>query len=317
MTTYYPDWVGTPREAISLRHVLHMESGLDWNEDYAPDSLATSDIIDMVAFQGDQQAFAASRPAAVAPGTRFNYSSGDSMLLSGVIEQATGMKVEDYARTKLLDPIGIETLDWWEDAEGHNLTYCCVDSTSRDFARFGLLYLEGGLWGSDQVVPASWVSDSIADTSATFDGYGYQWWLDLDAGGPLPPYFSAIGVDGQYIYVVPDLDLVVVRNGRYTKSECPSVADPNLFTYYPSQGLVPGQGTVGPDSWSTVEFLTPIVEAVTRAPAPDAEDTGAHPASVPEPPSDASAAHTEAEDCANVTGPTAATPVSATPAFTG
>ena len=120
------------------------------------------------------------------------------------------------------------------------------------------------------MVPESWVEDSIGDTAATTDGYGYQWWLDLGGDDGLPPYYSARGHDGQYIYVIPSLDLVVVRNGTYAKSPCPAIADPNLFTYLPSDGLVPGEGTVGPDNgWSDRAFLTPIVESLT-GPAPDA-----------------------------------------------
>jgi len=263
MTTYFPDWAGTPKAAITLRHVLHMESGLDWDEDYDPSALASSEIIAMVGTQSNQLAFAAGIPSAAAPGTRFNYSSGDSMLLSGVIERATGRTVEAYAHEKLLDPIGIGQFDWWRDAAGHTLTYCCVDTTSRDFARFGLLYLRGGLWDATQVVPASWASDSITNTANTYSGYGYQWWLRMSQGGTIPPYYSALGHDGQYIYIIPSLDLVVVRNGTYGKSPCAPVADPALLPYYPPQGLVPGQGTAPPNSWSDTQFLAPIVASIT------------------------------------------------------
>lgn len=270
MTTYYPDWAGTPRASITLRDVLHMESGLDWQEDYDPTSLGSSQIINMVALQSDQLAYAAGRPAAHPPGTWFNYSSGDAMLLSGVLQQATGMSVEAYAHQVLLGQIGIGPFEWWQDAAGHTLTYCCVDTTSRDFARFGLLYLRDGLWGGQQVVPASWVHDSITDTAHSYSGYGYQWWLDLGGSGSIPPYYSARGHDGQYIYVIPSLDLVVVRNGTYVKSPCPPVANPALLPYYPPSGLVPGQGTTPPDSWSDEQFLGPIVASITGAPGASA-----------------------------------------------
>jgi len=271
MANYFPEFVGTPREAITLRHVLHMESGLDWLEDYNPATIATSDIVQMVALHPDQLAFAASQPYRVAPGTEFNYSSGDSMLLSGVLEQATGMPAHEYARQKLFAPIGMDQVDWWRDAAGNTLTYCCVDTPSRDFARFGLLYLRGGVWNGVDVVPPAWVNDSLSDTAASADFYGYQWWLEPTGSGIVPPYFSARGHDGQFIYVIPSLDLVVVRNGTYVKSPCPPVADPNLLYYYPPSGLVPGQGTSPPDTyWSDMEFLEPIVASITGAPgAPD------------------------------------------------
>ena len=258
MTTYFPDWVGTPREDITLRHVLTMSSGLQWNESYSPGSAGTSNIIQMVAAHLDQLAYAASTPLAVPPGTFFNYSSGDSMLLSGVLEQATGVPAHEYAREKIFEPIGMDQAELWTDAAGHGLTYCCVDTTTRGFARFGQLYLQGGRWGDEQVVPSSWVAESISPSSAS-DGYGYQWWLSTVSGRSV---FTARGHDGQYVYVVPSLELVVARNGTYYKSTGPASADPNLVVHLPPQGLIPGAGSVPPSSWSDSEFLGSIIASV-------------------------------------------------------
>ncbi len=328
MSAYYPDWAGTAKGAITLRHVLHMESGLAWNEDYDPTGLGTSQVGQMVALEADQLAFAASRPAEVAPGTRFNYSSGDTMLLSGVLQQATGMTPEQYAQQVLFAPIGMSKVEWWRDAAGHTLTYCCLDTTSRDFARFGLLYLRGGSWNGTQVVPAAWVDASVTDTAASYGGYGYQWWLDPSGAGVVPPFFSAQGHDGQFIYVIPSLDLVVVRNGTYVKSPCPPVADPSLLPYYPPSGLVPGQGTVPPDSWSDRAFLTPIVQSFTGAgggAAREAMGAAAEPAAAP---GSTRAAQAAPAPCPAGSAPTSATaplsPATApsaaavvTPQFTG
>jgi CubicO group peptidase (beta-lactamase class C family) len=261
MTTYFPDWATRGLGDVTLRDVLEMSSGLAWNESYSPSDLGSSDVIKMVVQEPDELAYAASRPKADPPGTRFNYTSGGAMLLSGVLQQATGESVEAYANDKLWKPLHVSKVDMWADAAGHTLTYCCVDTTSRDFARFGLLYLDRGRWGSRQVVPASWVATSVAGSRAAPDTYGLQWWLD-DAEGVPHDMFSARGHDGQYIYVIPSLDLVVVRNGAYTKFDGPSVADPNLFGRYPSGGLVPGQGTTPPDDWDDSAFLRPIVESI-------------------------------------------------------
>jgi CubicO group peptidase (beta-lactamase class C family) len=326
MTTYFPEWAGTPREAITLRHVLHMESGLDWLEDYDPTSLASSQIVQMVATQPDQLAYAAGRPARVPPGTAFNYSSGDTMLLSAVLAQATGMAPDDYARQKLFGPLGIDQIDWWRDAAGHTLTYCCVDTTSRDFARFGLLYLRGGAWGPTQVVPAAWVDASLTDTAATYERYGYQWWLRPSGSGTVPPYFAALGHDGQFTYVIPSLDLVVVRNGTYAKSPCPPIADPNLVYYYPPSGLVPGQGTTPPDSWDDEAFLGPIVASLTGSQdAARAERAGLAGSPVPVERAATAAAAACPGSTSSTTGPTspplAVAPaggiVAMTPRFTG
>lgn len=266
MTTYYPEWKGTPKEAITLRHVLWMSSGLEFTESYAPETFDRSDIIQMVVFQLDQLAYAASRPLAHQPGTRFNYSSGDTMILSGVLQKATGMPADEYITQKLLDPIAMEKVEWWRDASGHTLGYCCFDTTSRGYARFGQLYLQGGEWGGQQVIPKSWVDASWAPSPAN-DGYGYQWWLNRgDDEDPeaadRPDVFSARGHDGQFTYVIPELDMVVVRNGSYSKYAGAPVADPNLFGFYPPQNIVPGQGTAPPDSWNDWDFLAPIIDSV-------------------------------------------------------
>ena len=248
MTTWYPDFAGTEREDMTLRDVLQMGSGLDWVEDYDPASAAESDIIRMVTGERDQLAYAASQPAEVAPGSRFSYSSGDTMLLSGVIEQATGMPADAYATDVLFEPLGLDRAEWWRDGAGHTLTYCCFDSTSRDFARFGQLYLQGGRWGDRQVVPEQWVDDSLVPSDASEeagDPYGYQWWLG-EPEGIDEDVFAAVGHDGQWIYVIPGLDMVVVRNGTYVKNPGPPVADPNLFPVYPSDGLVAGPGDLAP-----------------------------------------------------------------------
>ena len=106
------------------------------------------------------------------------------MLLSGVLEQATGVPVHEYAADKLFEPLDVEQAEWWRDAAGHTLTYCCLDTTSRGFARFGLLYLRDGKWGRDRLVPRPWVRDSLEGAPAAPDGYGYQWWLGDVAGVP-------------------------------------------------------------------------------------------------------------------------------------
>ncbi len=262
MADYYPDWKGTAKEAITLRHVLWMSSGLAFTESYAPDSFDTSDIIQMVVFRLDQLTYAAARPFAHEPGTVFNYSSGDTMLLAGVIEKATGMPADEYAEQKLLDPIAMEKVEWWRDGAGHTLGYCCFDTTSRGYARFGQLYLQGGEWHGEQIVPEEWVEASWTPSPA-YDGYGYQWWLDAaEPEEGLPAVYSARGHDGQYAYVIPEYDMVVVRNGSYSKHPGAPVADPALFGKYPPQNLVPGQGTAPPDEWNQWAFLGPILESV-------------------------------------------------------
>lgn len=262
MARYIPAWSGTAREAITLRDVLWMSSGLQWTEEY--DDL-TSDIAGLVLRERDPLSYVASREVGVAPGTVFNYSSGDTLLLSAVLEAATGMSAAAFAEQRIFAPLGMQRAEWWSDRSGHTLTFCCIDSTARDFARFGLLFLRKGRWRDATVVPPRWVEESTTSSPA-YIGYGYQWWLlGEDTPGVPPDTYAAIGVDGQYIYVVPGLDLVVVRSGRYAKAAGPAVADPVLYPFLPAGGLFPGRGTVPPDEWDDGEFLAPIVASIREA----------------------------------------------------
>lgn len=259
MAEYIPEWAGTPHEAITLRDVLWMSSGLDWTEIYDD---VFSDVVYLVARARDPIAFAASQEVGTVPGTFFNYSSGDSMLLSAVIEAATGMSAADFAAERLFGPLGMRRAEWWSDRSGHTLTYCCVDTTSRDFARFGLLFLRNGRWRGERLISERWVADSTTSSPA-YVGYGYQWWLiGKDTPGVPADTYAALGVDGQYIYVVPSLDLVVVRNGLYWKHDGPPVADPVLFPLLPPLGVIPGQGSLPPDSWDDGEFFAPILASM-------------------------------------------------------
>lgn len=262
-SAYLTEWKGTDKAAITVEDILHMQSGLQWDEDYRPSSLETSDVVQM-GLRANELQYAADRPVAVPPGTVFNYSSGDAMILAGVVEGAVGEPMRDYAAEHLFEPIGMEQADWWEDAEGNTLGYCCLDSTARGFARFGLLYLREGRWGDEQVIPEAWVRTSVENASPQPDdpGYGYMWWLLDDVDGVPDDAYAAQGHDGQFIYVIPSLDLVVVRTGTYVKDPGPSTADPNLFGVYPPDDLVPGKGTKPPDEWDEGAFLRPIVESV-------------------------------------------------------
>ncbi len=259
MSDYIPSWQGTKKESIRLRDALSMTSGLNWFETF---DLTNSNVAQMALSNPDELAYAASIDAAHPPDTVFNYSSGDAMLVSAVLQKATGMRADQYATQVLFKPLGLSQVDWWRDAADHTLTYCCIDTTSRSFARFGLLYLHHGASGNDHIVPRDWV---VASTSPNdvYEGYGYLWWLSGRVKPGLPAdTFSARGQDDQYIYVVPSRDLVVVRNGLYVKYDGPPVADPALFPLYPCNGYLAGKGTVPADSWSDQEFLTPILNSI-------------------------------------------------------
>jgi CubicO group peptidase (beta-lactamase class C family) len=247
MDQFFPAWKGDDRSAISLHSLLEMRSGLQWNEalDDAQFHINTP----------DQLTTSAERPAARPPGTQFNYSSADSMLLSGVIEQSTGEIAGDFAQQNLFGPIGMNA-EWWTDAAGNTLTYCCIDTTTRDFARFGLLFARGGKWRDKQVVSKDWV-DLATHPDPGLPFYALQWWTDVQGlvvNGAPAELFTARGLDSQNIYVFPSLDLVVVRNGIYHRIGDRAVREGNnLLT------------TLSPDSWDDVAFLGPVLRAIDPA----------------------------------------------------
>jgi CubicO group peptidase (beta-lactamase class C family) len=220
-----PEWSdpADPRHAITLRHLLAMRDGLDFVEDYVDDRV--SDVIKMLFGEGqpDMAHFAADRPLAAPPGTRFNYSSGTSNIISGIVARTVGPG-EDYARflhRRLFGPLGMASADPEFDEAGTWVASSYVLATARDYARFGLLYLRDGMWDGVRVLPAGWVD--YGRTMVSIDDpedpspHGAHWWgVRGDMLEHLDPLgtFRASGYEGQTITICPALDLVLVRLGK-------------------------------------------------------------------------------------------------------
>lgn len=214
-----PEWsgAGDPRATITVDQLLRMSSGLEWIEVYLPDQ--PSDVIRMLFGDGqaDMGAFAASFPLSQPPGTTFYYSSGTTNIVSRLLAQVIDARGEvflAFMRERLFGPLGLESAEPRFDASGTFIgsSYCFC--TPRDFARFGLLYLRGGVWEGRRLLPAAWVdyARTLGGIDPVDGPYGAHWWLDL-AG---PGSFSANGHEGQYIVLCPDRDLIIVRNGVTT-----------------------------------------------------------------------------------------------------
>jgi CubicO group peptidase (beta-lactamase class C family) len=214
-----PEWSdpADPRHAITLRHLLAMRDGLDWTEDYVDDRV--SDVIEMLfgEHQSDMAHFAADRPPAAPPDTRFNYSSGTSNIVSGVVARTLGPG-EEYARflhRALFAPLGMTSADPEFDEAGTWVASSYLRATARDWARFGLFYLRDGAWDGVRLLPPGWVDYARTMVSVDEDGepYGAHWWGEA-GGDPALGTFRAAGYEGQSISVCPSLDLVVVRLGK-------------------------------------------------------------------------------------------------------
>ncbi|MBK0401356.1 serine hydrolase [Adhaeribacter sp. BT258] len=217
VSEFLPEFKNGGKEKITIRHLLAMSSGLDWDESYSnPLSMTTE------AYYGqDLKALINRQEVETDPGKTFHYKSGNTQILAMVLEAAAGQKLADYAATRLWQPLGAEqTAEWSLDKEnGTEKAYCCLYSNARDFARLGQLYLKNGIWKGDTIIDPAYVQESLTPTGlkdeltgAKGDFYGYHWWL-------IPNYknfkaFYARGILGQYIIVIPEKEMVIVRLGE-------------------------------------------------------------------------------------------------------
>ncbi len=224
-----PEWAspGDPRHAITTDQLLRMSSGLDFREDY--DDAGASDVIAMLfgAGKSDTAAYAAASPLIHPPGQVWHYSSGTSNLLAraaGLITGLSGGAFRDFMFRELFTPLGMRSAQPKFDAAGTVIGSSFCFCTARDFARFGLLYLRDGIWEDRRILPQGWVDHARTPTPVPETerlGYGAHWWLGM-AG---PGSFSANGYEGQYTVLVPELDLILVRNGRSSLLQKEAVMD--------------------------------------------------------------------------------------------
>jgi CubicO group peptidase (beta-lactamase class C family) len=215
VTDYVPELAERdPRfEQITLRHLLTMSSGLRYQEQEFPlpwgDDIATYYGTDLreVAIDGAEIV----RP----PGQEWLYNNYNPLLLGLVLERATSMSVSEYMASRLWQPLGAEQdASWSLDSEesGFEKMESGLNATAVDYARFGALYLHNGEWNGSQIVSADWIrAATAADTSTDPNAsYQYFWWVDLAR----PGRFYGLGNYGQYLYVAPDTNTVIVRLGR-------------------------------------------------------------------------------------------------------
>lgn len=190
------------KNEILVEHLLSMDSGIEWME---PLHSGLNDLWGIIEADDPVQYFF--NPALVEePGTVYNYNSGGSHLLSILVQEASGKKAVDFAAERLFHPLGIRDYAWQEDFTGHSVGGTGLELRAEDMAKIGQLYLDGGQWQGEQIIPADWVVEStrIHSDPPTDVGYGYQWWIR-----PEGDYYS-LGWGGQQIRVFPEQDMVVV-----------------------------------------------------------------------------------------------------------
>ena len=218
-----PEWSapGDPRGRITLDHLLRMSSGLEFNDSNPP----LTDSVIMFGYN-DMAAFAARKPLVAEPNSRFSYSNGTTAIISRLIRSAVGGSDTDYfsfPRRALFDRLGMRSAILEPDAAGTFVGSTYMYATARDWARFGLLYLQDGIWEGERILPEGWVAYSTTLTPTDPRGeYGAHFWTNSsrDKNGEQGQWpnlpgdaFFALGYDGQSLTIIPSRRLVVVRLG--------------------------------------------------------------------------------------------------------
>ncbi len=212
VTQYAPLLIGSAYDGATLRDVLQMQSGVDFDEDYLDYDSDINRMGRVLALGGSMDAFAAGlKNRSNAPGTQWQYVSIDTHVVGMVVRGATGRTITDLLAEKIIGPLGFEAEPiYLTDGNGVEFVLGGLNLRTRDYARFGQMITNGGLWGGVQIVPADWITASTtpsADTAPGAIGYGYQWWIPE---GSTPGQFMAQGIYGQFIYVDQPRNVVIV-----------------------------------------------------------------------------------------------------------
>lgn len=209
----FDEWKNDERKNITIHNLLQMNSGLEWDENYN----SISDVTKMLFLEEDMTKVQLEKPLIGKPNERWNYSSGTTNLLSGILRKQFDSHQEylDFWYTNLIDKIGMNSMVIETDAKGNYVGSSYAWATARDWAKLGLLYLHNGNWNGTNLFDKDWVDYATTPTPTSDGWYGAQIWLN--AGGRYPDLpknmFSFDGYQGQYVFIIPDYDLVIVRLG--------------------------------------------------------------------------------------------------------
>ena len=217
--TGIPEWQGDERAAITLNDLMQMQSGLQWNEDYGN----RSDVNLMLHREKDMGLFAIDKPLEHKPGTFWYYSSGSTNIVMRFLRGkfASDKEFLTYYRERVFAPLGIRNAVFEPDMSGTPVGSSYLYVTAREYASFGQLFLNDGVFQGRRILPEGWVNYSVTPASASNDGYGAFFWLNKDKFWPDIPedMFNCQGHDGQEIFIIPSKDLVVVVLGYSPKPD--------------------------------------------------------------------------------------------------
>lgn len=218
VSEYIPDLRGSAYDEVTIRQLLAMSSGVEWNEDYEDPNADVARFNNAKPDPGLDATVSYMRklPRAHAPGEVWHYNTGETNLIGVLVTTVTGKSLAQYLQERVWHPAGMEsTATWLQGKSGHEIAGCCLQASTRDFARFGLFVLANGRAGDEQIVPEDWFSQAIVkqkDIGAPGRGYGFQWWTYDDGS------VAAQGIFGQGIFIDPARQLVIASNSSWSRA---------------------------------------------------------------------------------------------------
>lgn len=219
VSAYIPDLRGSAYDAVSIRQLLTMSSGIGWNEDYEDPK---SDVARFNTAKPDTGvdatvSYMRKLPRAHPPGEVWHYNTGETNLIGALVSSATGKSLASYLQEKIWQPAGMEAkATWLKGQTGHEIAGCCLQAATRDFARFGLFVLAGGIAMGQPVVGPDWFAQATTkqkDIGSPGKGYGFQWWTYDDGS------VAAQGIFGQGIFIDRQRHLVIATNADWPRAD--------------------------------------------------------------------------------------------------
>ena len=232
VSDYLPQMKGSAYDEVSIRQLLTMTSGVRWNEDYADPK---SDVAQFNNHQPEEGvdalvSYMRRLPREVPAGTRWHYSTGETNLVGVLLGEATKKPLATYLSEKIWVPAGMEQQATWVlSRSGKEISGCCIQASSRDFARYGLFVLSGARVNGQSIVPEGWLADATTartDIGRPERGYGYQWWTYTDGS------FAARDIFGQGIFIDPKRKLVIASNADWAAGASDRVASEAREAFY-------------------------------------------------------------------------------------
>ena len=247
VSDYIPDMKGSAYDDVSIRQLLTMTSGVRWNEDYADPNADVAKFNNHKPEAGVDALVSYMRklPRDVPAGTRWLYSTGETNLVGILVSQATKKPLADYLSEKVWQPAGMEQqATWILSKTGQEISGCCIQAATRDFARFGQFILNGTQVNGQSIVPDGWLQEATTRRTTINQpgrGYGYQWWTYDDGT------FAARGIFGQGIFIDPQRKIVIASNANWAGgARDPAASDAREAFYRAVQKAVDDEATAAP-----------------------------------------------------------------------